>query len=90
MKEKDETVRHLPHGKAENFTKFVFYYLGADTYSHCETVAKRNAMDLGNGKGMKGPHKLKFIGKKKSYICYTENIKTLKKFNKRLFIKYTF
>ena len=75
MKEKDETVRHLSHGKAENFTKFVFYYLGADTYSHCETVAKRNAMDLGNGKGMKVPHKLKFIGTKNLIYVIQKTLK---------------
>ena len=75
MKEKYETVRHLPHGKAENFAKFLFYYLGADSYSHYETVAKRNAMDLGNGKGMKVPHKLKFIRTKNLIYVIQKTLK---------------
>ena len=69
---------HLPLGKTDNFTKTIFYFLGADKYSICGVEITRKQVDLGDGEGMQVPCKLKITGKSKFVNILQNSLKTKK------------
>ena len=68
----------LPLGKTGNFAKTIFYFLRAYKYSVCEVEITGRSVNLGDGKEMQVPCKLKLTGKSK-FVNILQNFqKTIK------------
>ena len=56
-------VRHLPLGKTDNFAKTIFYFLRTDKYSFIKVEITEKPVNLGDGKDMQVPCKIRLTGK---------------------------
>ena len=68
----------LPLGKTGNFAKTIFYFLRAYKYSVCEVEITGRSVNLGDGKEMQVPCKLKLTGKNKFVNILQNSQKTIK------------
>ena len=68
----------LPLGKTGNFAKTIFYFLRAYKYSVCEVEITGRSVNLGDGKEMQVPCKLKLTGKSKFVNILQNSQKTIK------------
>ena len=68
----------LPLGKIGNFAKTIFYFLRAYKCSVCEVEITGRSVNLGDGKEMQVPCKLKLTGKSKFVNILQNSQKTIK------------
>ena len=78
VKKNECIVGHLPLSKTGNFTKTIFYFLGADKHSICGVEITGKQVDLGDGEAIQVPCKLKLTGRSKFVNILQNSLKTKK------------